>query len=115
MPSKKLQELEAGMTLAADVMNLDGQILFRSGVLLGEHQIEVLQMWGVPNVEIVGKEEDADIVNLNEYPTAIVERAEELMNLRFKLVKSTHPVVETAKKFFVCHKAKELMKSGNSH
>ena len=98
------------MILAADVMNLDGQVLFKKGVVLEERQIEILQMWGVPNVEIEGDEPDEELVSLDHFPEHILEKAERLVGIRFKLVKSAHPVVETVRKFCVSREAKALVR-----
>jgi len=109
MSLKKPQELESGMVLAADVLNLDGQTLFKAGLELEDRQIEILQMWGIPNVEIAGEQTEEELVNLDQFPPHILKKAERLVDIRFKLVKSPHPVVNTLRKFCVSQEAKALL------
>jgi len=40
------------MTVAADVKNIDGMLLIPAGCELKERQINILQAWGVAEVEI---------------------------------------------------------------
>ncbi len=101
MSLKKPHELEEGMVLSSDVFNLDGQILFKKGVELENRHVDILQMWGIPNVEIEDDDEEEERINLDQFSPSILEKAERVVNERFKLVKSTHPAVEIIRKFCI--------------
>lgn len=89
------------MVLAGDVFNLDGQILFAKGVELEERHIEILQMWGIPNVDVEDGEDDEERIDLNQFAPHILELAEGIVSQRFKLVKSSHPAVEIVRRLCV--------------
>ncbi len=55
----KSEELQPGMVVARDVKNIDGMLLAPSGCELSERQIDILQTWGVVEVEIEANEEQA--------------------------------------------------------
>ncbi len=110
MALKKPHQLEPGMILKTDVFNMDGEVLFSKGVALTERQIDILQQWGVPNVEIEGGEEETEKVDLDQFSPEIVERAEQNVADRFKLVKSTHPAVEIIRKLCVTQEADAISK-----
>lgn len=51
-----------GMVVATDVKNIDNMLLIPTGCSLTERQINILQAWGVGEIEVQGSEiaEDAD-------------------------------------------------------
>lgn len=55
----KSEELQPGMIVARDVKNIDGMLLAPSGCELSERQINILQAWGVTELEIEAVEEMA--------------------------------------------------------
>jgi hypothetical protein len=55
----KSEALQAGMVVARDVKNIDGMLLAPSGCELSERQINILQAWGVTEVEVEAGEEMA--------------------------------------------------------
>ena len=108
MSHKSPKELAKGMILAADVCNLDGQVLFRSGVELTDRHIDILLMWGVPSVEIEGGDEPDDRVDLDHFSLFVVERAKADVNQRFRLVKSSHPAVDVVRNVAILQAAKSI-------
>lgn len=108
MPLLKPQDLKPEMVLASDVSNLDGRVLFKKGVVLQERQVEILKMWGIPQVEIEGDEPEEDPLQLESYPQAVIEKAEEILSEKFILTKSTHPAVAVIKKICVSNLARTL-------
>lgn len=111
MPLKPSKELEEGMILTSDVCNLDGQILFTKGLELTTRHIDILQMWGIPKVEIAGEDEEEDASNLDQFPPVIIARAELAVNKHFSLVKSSHPAVEIMRKICVLKTAKQIARN----
>ena len=55
----KSEALQPGMVVARDVKNIDGMLLAPSGCELSERQINILQAWGVTEVEVDAGEEMA--------------------------------------------------------
>lgn len=58
MPKIKLDALQEGMVVAADVKNLDDMLLIPSGCELTARHIRILQTWGVPEVTVESAGED---------------------------------------------------------
>ena len=52
MPRIKIEALEEGMTVAADVKNIDNMLLIPAGCSLTDRQIDILQSWGVPEIDV---------------------------------------------------------------
>jgi hypothetical protein len=48
----KSEALQPGMIVARDVKNIDGMLLAPLGCQLSERQIDILQAWGVVEVEV---------------------------------------------------------------
>ena len=55
----KSEALQPGMMVARDVKNIDGMLLAPSGCELSERQINILQAWGVEEVEVEASAEMA--------------------------------------------------------
>lgn len=111
MSYKSTNELEIGTILAEDVCNLDGQVLFRKGLEVAARHIEILQMWGIPGVEIEGGVDETIDLPIESFSNLIVEKAEALVNARLKLVKSSHPAVDIVRRIAVLEAAKEIQKA----
>ena len=108
MSHKSPKELEAGMILAEDVSNLDGQALFKKGLSLSERHIEILMMWGIPTVEIDGDDEPEERVDLDQFSQLVVAKAKGDVNRRFRLVKSSHPAVDVVRNIAILQAAKSI-------
>jgi hypothetical protein len=60
MPRIKTEQLIEGMVVSTDVMNLDNMLLIPAGAALSERQINILQAWGVAEVEVKASESVPD-------------------------------------------------------
>lgn len=85
--------LKPGQFLAEDVYNFDSRLLFSSGTQLSNKHIEILMMWGVERVSIEGDCEESDPPQSSCPSSRAKLDAERSVKKRFKLVKSSHPVV----------------------
>jgi hypothetical protein len=56
MPRVKTESLQEGMVVASDVKNMDGMLLIPSGCSLTERQIDILQAWGLAEIEVQATE-----------------------------------------------------------
>ena len=48
----RTESLQAGMQVAVDVKNMDGMLLLPHGCELSERHINILQAWGVTEIEV---------------------------------------------------------------
>jgi hypothetical protein len=65
MPNVKLESLQVGMVVTTDVRNMDNMLLIPAGCALSERQIDVLNAWGIPEVQVQASddsEESTDIL-----------------------------------------------------
>jgi hypothetical protein len=60
MPRIKTEQLVEGMVVSTDVKNLDDMLLIPAGAALSERQINILQAWGVAEVEVQASESVPD-------------------------------------------------------
>ena len=75
MPRIRVEALKAGLSVAADVRNIDGMLLIPSGATLGERQIGILQAWGVSEIEVEACESAEDSADpLAKLPPEMVAR-----------------------------------------
>lgn len=52
MPKAKLESLQPGMVVTVDVKNMDDMLLIPAGCTLTEKHINILQSWGIPEVQV---------------------------------------------------------------
>ncbi|MDX1953173.1 MAG: hypothetical protein SFY81_13410 [Verrucomicrobiota bacterium] len=62
MPKRRLDTVREGMIVKVDVKNIDDMLLIPAGCTLSERHINLLQMWGVPEIQVedTGEEESQD-------------------------------------------------------
>lgn len=111
MSQKSPNQLDAGMTLTADVINLDGKILYKTGMSLTQRHIEVLLMWGISKVEVEGADNSESLPDLQRYDSKFIETAKAKTDQHFQLVKSSHPAVDTIQAMSVLKLAKKLQEA----
>ncbi len=106
MPNRSPHEIKEGTVLADDVYNLDAKLLFTSGTRLTNKKIEILMMWGVEHVTIKGAKDSDDTVSIKSFSNTVKHDAELEIQKRFKLVKSSHPVVIAVREIAILESAK---------
>jgi len=52
MPKARLEFLKPGMMVTADIKNMDDMLLIPAGCTLTEKHINILQSWGIPEVQV---------------------------------------------------------------
>lgn len=82
MAKIKVKDLEAGMTLTADVCDPNGRFLLGSGCELGEKHLKALHAWGVISVEI-SSDEMPDTTPGAELSPEVYKEIEEKVASRF--------------------------------
>jgi hypothetical protein len=59
MPRIKLDSVVEGMTVAADVKNMDDMLLIPAGCVLTARHINILRTWGISEIQTEGEEQEA--------------------------------------------------------
>lgn len=85
-----VSQAEAGMTLAAEVLDKRGRVLMPAGIELKEKHLGALPAWGVSRIEVEGDDVDGA---LDVEPWALEQAAAELESL-FSVTNRTHPAIE---------------------
>lgn len=106
MPNRSPHEIKEGTILADDVYNLDARLLFAADTKLTNKKIEILMMWGVESVTIRGMEDSSETVSITSFSNTVKHDAQLEIQKRFKLVKSSHPVVIAMKEIAILESAK---------
>ena len=88
MPVIPLEQAEAGMTLAADLLDRRGRVLVPEGAELSQRTMDALESWGVEQLTIEGGAESA----LELEPIEIEAAKAELAN-HFAKTDTSHPFV----------------------
>ncbi len=101
MTRKNPHALEPGETLAEDVFNLDGNLLFSQGKILTGKRIETLMMWGISSVAVTGGADAKPQVDLSSFSQKAIRQAEKRIEERYRLNKSSHPAVELIRRISV--------------
>lgn len=80
----KTEALQAGTVVARDVKNIDGMLLVPSGCELTERQINILQAWGVDEVEVEANAGTVGLVDpLAQLPPGTLARLTAELRSRF--------------------------------
>jgi len=80
----KSEALQPGMVVARDIKNIDGMLLAPSGCELTERQINILQAWGVTEVEVEADDKLAQAHDpLAQLPPEVLGRMTADLRARF--------------------------------
>jgi len=93
MPRVKTESLQSGMVVAGDVKNLHQMLLIPAGATLTDRQINILQAWGISEVEVqAAGGESSENASLSPHsPQEIAELTAEIKQ-RFWQPNENHPV-----------------------
>jgi len=93
MPKVKIENLHEGMVVAKEVKNMEDMLLLPVGCELRPKHIEILQSWGITDVEVEaceGTEEPKDPILL--LPPKVAARLEAELRSRFWNFDASNPV-----------------------
>jgi hypothetical protein len=108
----KSEELQPGMVVARDVKNIDGMLLAPSGCELSERQINILQAWGVTEVEVEAGEEMAKNHDpLAQLPPEILAKITADLRARFWKPDEFGPVPAEIFKLMLLRQARRILNS----
>ncbi len=77
MPKIKLDAVIEGMTVAADVKNMDDMLLIPAGCVLTARHIKILRTWGISEIQTDGEDQGSTTL-LTLAPDALAKLDEEL-------------------------------------
>jgi len=90
----ELDDVRAGMVLAADAAHMTGRVLLRKGVCLTDEHLRIFRQWGVTAVAIEGVEAPAGIeARLEQLDPERLARLRERLRLRFRHADVQQPVI----------------------
>jgi hypothetical protein len=92
MPRIKTELLKAGMVVANDVKNIDDMLLIPIGCVLSERQINILQAWGVAEIEVQNSDAIADTTPLKRLSPERAEKVAAEIKARFWSADESNPV-----------------------
>lgn len=94
MPTLSINDIEAGMILAADVNDRNGRPLLKAGTELTEKHIKIFKTWGISQLALEGDESDDPLQDiLNAHPEFLSE-AEGVAQSLFQHCDPQHPFIE---------------------
>ena len=77
-----LDSVETGMELISDVVDRQGRVLLKTGVILTEKHLRVFHTWGVLEVDINGELEQEEIKKT--YSPELIEEASQQAKIHFQ-------------------------------
>ena len=92
MPKIKIDSIQEGMVVANDVKNIDNMLLIPAGCTLTERQINILQAWGVAEIEVVATQADDEKDPFSKLSAEELERVMLEIKERFWQVDEANPV-----------------------
>jgi len=87
-----LENVEVDMELNSDVVDRQGRVLLKKGVIITEKHLRVFNTWGVLEVDIKGDVEVEEITKT--YPPELVEEANQYIKKHFQHNDLSHPVIK---------------------
>ncbi len=89
MTKVKIENLRAGMILAADIKNMDDVLLAPAGCEVSDRFINIFQTWGINEVQIEGAEDAQEAV---EVEVTVTPEILDEMKAQFWSLDETNPV-----------------------
>lgn len=87
-----LDNVEIDMELNSDVVDRQGRVLLKKGVILTEKHLRVFNTWGVLEVDIKGDIEQEEIKK--DFPPELIEEATKQVQNQFQHNDPNHPVIK---------------------
>jgi hypothetical protein len=106
----KSEELQSGMIIARDVKNIDGMLLAPCGCELSGRQINILQAWGVTEVEVEAGEDMAKAHDpLAQLPPETLAKLKADLRARFWAPDDFGPVPAEIFKLMLTRQARRIL------
>ena len=92
MPKIKIEQVKEGMVVGSDVKNIDSMLLVPAGCTLTERQVNILNSWGVTEVDVVAVEGGEDADPLAKFSAEELDQLKAEVKARFWKLDETNPV-----------------------
>ncbi|NVM21182.1 MAG: hypothetical protein HWN68_05325 [Desulfobacterales bacterium] len=104
-----LEDVEAGMILAAHVMDFNGRLLLGVGSEITERHIKIFKMWGVTEADIQGVEKEQVAAKITaQLDQLLVQEAAALGRELFRHTDLKHPCMEELFRLFTLRKVRQI-------
>lgn len=91
----QVDDVEEGMTLAADVCTFNGSVMMKAGLVLTEKHIQGLRMWGIQSVNVEGVQQaDIDAASIGEVDPNIDMAVRKELDKLFQKTDMSNPVIQ---------------------
>jgi hypothetical protein len=111
-----LDQLSAGMTLAADVKDRSGRIILSGGNIITEKHLKIFRMWGITQADVRQSE---SVQDSPEQPTEtdpeLLQEAEYRMGELFHHVDREHPAMRELARLATKRLVKKTEEGGNGN
>ena len=91
MPKIKIEQVKEGMVVGSDVKNIDSMLLVPAGCTLTERQVNILNSWGVTEVDVVVPE-GCELDPSSKFSAEELEQIKAELTARFWKVDEKNPV-----------------------
>lgn len=109
MPKLKLEQLKPGMIVAVSVKNMDDMLLAPAGCELSERHINILETWGINEVDVEAAEEvEAPADPLSKLLPDVRARLEQEARAVFWDYDESNPVQQEFFKMVLMRKARHF-------
>jgi len=104
MACLSVDDLKNGMVLSEDVFDINSRLLLSKGQQITPKQIRVLKIWGITEVDVVGKKDQTNIEAPQADPEILKEVKESTRKI-FKNVDLKHPAIKEIFELSVVHRS----------
>jgi hypothetical protein len=110
MPKVKLDAVTEGMTVAADVKNMDDMLLVPAGCVLTARHIKILRTWGISEIQTDGEEQTS--TTLMTIAPEVLHRLEDELLSTFWEFDATSPAQNEIFKLALRRRARAYLNQG---
>ncbi|MGA2174860.1 MAG: hypothetical protein ABSH38_07750 [Verrucomicrobiota bacterium] len=107
MPRVKTGELKEGMVVAKDVKNIDDMLLLPAKAVLTGRQIDILQAWGVAELEVEASDLLGDADPLARLPPEVAAQLAAQIKALFWQADDSNPVFAEIFKLMLWRRARK--------
>jgi hypothetical protein len=110
MPKVKIDDLQEGMIVAADVRNIDDMLLLPAGAELTARHLKVLRSWGITEVTVQATHEAEDASDpLRRIPPEALARIEAALREIFYKFEPAQALPQTVFRLMLLRQARRAL------
>jgi hypothetical protein len=89
-----LDEIQAGMVIATDVLDRNGRVLLKTGLQINDKHLKILKQWGITDADIQGvSREEVTAAAIQNLDKDALAQAQEHYTTLFRHTDRDHPFV----------------------